>query len=181
VYEQFSIVHNSMQDQLSSLWPSLTSTHDKLQNLTKFLRRELDKRPNARSDAFFPFRTHPLTPFRHSLPHPVSVSTFGFTLTPTADDRCCTRAALRTNLRARDFGLSDSRLPQYITVHTNSEQESGVDILQSQTYGRLGLRRDCEYFFEVRADANPYDVSTLRLKMRRRIVGTRNQMGVSKI
>ena len=60
-----------------------------------------------------PFWTYPPC---HSLPHPVSPSTFGLALTPTADDRCCTRAALRTNLRTRDFGLSDSQLPQYITL-----------------------------------------------------------------
>ena len=83
--------------------------------LTTRTRRTTPERTHRRPDA-------PLTPFSpfsnvsahsvstidpsllsHSLLHPVSPSTFGFTLTPTADDRCCTRAALCTNLRTRDY------------------------------------------------------------------------------
>ena len=61
----------------------------------------------------------------HSLPHPVSPSVF-VTLTPTADDRCCTRAALRTHIRTRDLRstrFSTTSIHYNTTMPLNAEMD----------------------------------------------------------
>ena len=138
------------------------------QVLTTRTQQTHDLTPWRLPDALFPLlnvSARRSDPPCHSLPHPVSLSTFGFTLTPTADDRCCTRAALRTNLRTRDiqsFWFSTTSI-HYITLNLPTH-------LWIETHPRFNL--DIDSRCRCIGRRNPLEIFSKFDRLRARSIST---------